>query len=88
MSENFEELFLKANDCLATGEYIKSIELYKKCLELSPSDKIVYNNIGNAYSAAGRHKDAIKAFDEALEIDNKDASIWANLGITYSSNGD
>ncbi|GAG57438.1 unnamed protein product [marine sediment metagenome] len=52
-------------------EYEKSIELYKKALELNPDYAAAYSNLGLAYKRIKRINEAVKHFKRAAEIDRK-----------------
>ena len=54
------------------GHYDKCIELYKKVLLISPSDRDSYFQLGKAYSYKNSHLEAILAFHSGIQIAPQD----------------
>jgi tetratricopeptide (TPR) repeat protein len=57
----------KAMEHLRKKEYEKSIEAYRKYLELEPDDEIALYNLACAYSLAGRKAEAVECLRKAVE---------------------
>ena len=49
-------------------EYDKSIDKWKKALELNPKYFFAYNNLGNAFLNLKKYNEAITHFNKAIEI--------------------
>ena len=69
------------NKYFDTDQYEKSIQAYKKALELSPNNANVWTDMGVMYRRTGRSKEAIKAFDKAIEVDPRHETSRYNKGI-------
>lgn len=68
--------FLEAYDLLGNiyfkkGEFEKSVQSFKKVLELDPSDAIGYYNLGCAYFAMKDYEKAEKSWNEAIKNDRR-----------------
>jgi len=96
--------FVKGNIYRLFLDYDKSIECYKKTLEIEeskldkdhPKISTVLNNLGLIYNSKGEYNKAIKYYERALNIresklgkDHPDvAATLNNLGLAYNSKGE
>ncbi len=62
-----ETLQRRAIEHLHKKEYDKSIEAYRKYLELEPGDEIALYNLACAYSLAGKKAEAVECLRKAIE---------------------
>ena len=62
-----EALQRKAMQHLRNKEYDKSIETYRKYLELKPNDEIALYNLACAYSLAGKKAEAVEYLRKSVE---------------------
>ena len=69
------------NNYFDTQQYEKSIQAYKKSLELKPDNADVWTDMGIMYRRSGRPEEAVKAFDKAIEVDPKHQMSRYNKGI-------
>lgn len=69
------------NSYFDTNQYKKSIEAYRKSLELEPNDANVLTDMGVMYRRSGQPQEAIKAFDQAAKVDPKHEVSRLNKGI-------
>ena len=69
------------NNYFDTQQHEKSIQAYKKSLELKPDNANVWTDMGIMYRRSGRPKEAVKAFDKAIEVDPKHQMSRYNKGI-------
>ena len=69
------------NNYFDTQQYEKSIQAYKKSLELKPDNANVWTDMGIMYRRSGRPEEAVKAFDKAIEVDPKHQMSRYNKGI-------
>ena len=69
------------NNYFDTDQYEKSIQAYKKALELVPDNANVWTDMGVMYRRSDRPQEAIKAFDKAIEVDPKHETSRFNKGI-------
>jgi cytochrome c-type biogenesis protein CcmH/NrfG len=64
-----------------TEQYKKSIQAYRKALELKPDNADVWTDMGVMYRKDGRPQEAIKAFDQAVAVNPKHEVSRLNKGI-------
>ena len=69
------------------NQFDKSIQLYKKSLEVVPDDPFVLVNLGNAYGSSGLLDRAITCFKMAIEIKPDYEIALINLGTAYQRKG-
>ena len=60
-------------------EYEKSIDYFKKAIDLEPKDSENYNNLALNYQKTGNFQDAIQNFNTAIKI-NPSSYFHNNLG--------
>ena len=65
------------------GNYLLSIELIGKAIEINPKESIFYNNIGNAFKACGSLEQALTSYQKALEIKPDFAAALVSMGSIY-----
>ena len=68
---------------LNLGDFLESVENFKKVKNLDPKFISSYCNLGLAYSKIGKEKLAIKNYLEAIDIDPKNYVANYNLGSLY-----
>lgn len=79
---------------LGENEYLKSIEKYKKALEIynittgikTRAAAAIYNNLGLSFSKAGKNIEAIDCFNRGLDINKKVLGIRSHEVATLNSN--
>jgi cytochrome c-type biogenesis protein CcmH/NrfG len=64
-----------------TDQFEKSIQAYRKALELKPDNADVWTDMGVMYRKTGRPDEAIKSFDQAIAVDPKHEVSRLNKGI-------
>ena len=67
--------------------YDKSIEYYKKALNIQPENEIIYINIGIVYDDKGDYSKAIEYYQKAIEINPDYAAAYYNMGLAYFAKG-
>ena len=80
-SSNVAAWISLGNNYFDTDQYEKSIQAYKKALELAPDNANVWTDMGVMYRRSGRPQEAVKAFDKAIEVDSKHETSRFNKGI-------
>jgi arylsulfatase A-like enzyme/Flp pilus assembly protein TadD len=70
------------------GAYQRSLECYKKAIELNPKDPSSRNGLGFTYLQGGRPKEAIPHLQKALELFPDYGTAVYNLGLAYFNTGD
>ena len=66
--------------------YLESIKIFNKAININPNNTDAYINLGNAYSYIEDYQNATKSFNKALTINPKNHKIYYNLGIIYDKN--
>lgn len=64
-----------------TDQYEKSIQAYRRALDLKPDNADVWTDMGVMQRKAGRSQDAVKAFDQAIAVNPKHEVSRLNKGI-------
>jgi cytochrome c-type biogenesis protein CcmH/NrfG len=64
-----------------TDQYEKSIQAYRKAIELKPDNADIWTDMGVMYRKAGRSDEAVKAFDHAISVNPKHEVSRLNKGI-------
>ena len=76
-------LYLKALVLRIKGNIHESLELFKKCHLLNPSNVDYLKQFGRSLYLLGRHKAAVEVFDECLNMDKTDWEIYYYKGLSY-----
>lgn len=61
------------------GDYQKSIDVFRKCIEKDPGSSLAYNNLGTSYMFLKNYPEAIKAFEKAIELEPQEGLYKNNL---------
>ena len=69
------------NSYFDTDQYQKSIDAYRKALEIAPDNANVWTDMGVMYRRNGNPQEAINAFNKAIEADPKHEVSRMNKGI-------
>ena len=64
-----------------SDQYEKSIQAYRKALDLKPDNADVWTDMGVMQRKAGRPQEAVKAFDQAIAVNPKHEVSRLNKGI-------
>ena len=72
----------------ALGMRPKSIDAYKKAVELNPKYGLAYNNLGSALENSGNMDSAKAAYAKAVEINENHAEAQNNLAAILLAEGD
>jgi tetratricopeptide (TPR) repeat protein len=70
-----------------TGRNADAEAMYKKSIELDPSDLTGYERLARFYSATGKLDETVKTYEKALEVRPDDANIHHLLGVLYELAG-
>jgi Bardet-Biedl syndrome 4 protein len=65
------------------GSIHESLEMFKKCHQLNPTNIDYLKQFGRSLYLLGRHKPAIEIFDECLTIDANDWEVHLFKGLSY-----
>jgi len=69
------------NSFFDAGQNEKSIQAYRKALELDPNNANVWTDMGVMYRRSGNSQEAINSFDKAIAADPKHEVSRMNKGI-------
>ncbi|MEI8103715.1 MAG: tetratricopeptide repeat protein [Candidatus Moraniibacteriota bacterium] len=69
-------------------EYDKSIEYYKKVLELDSSNSLAYNGLANVYRDQNNKDKAVENYKKSIEINPTFALAYSNLAIMLMDLGE
>jgi len=72
---------------LQTGYWNNTMSLFEHALRVTNGNYMAYNQLGNAYFAAGEIDLAISAYNKAIEINPGDPWSYYNRGNIYISKG-
>lgn len=78
--EDPNEIFKRAYQANAKGEYLKAVKEYSRYLELVPGDASGYYNRGLAQYTLKQYDKALKDFSKAVEIDPNKTSAFLYKG--------
>ena len=76
-------LYSKALILRIKGNIHDSLELFKKCHLLNPTNIDYLKQFGRSLYLLGRHKAAIEVFEECLGIDEREWEVWMYKGLSY-----
>ncbi|MFC1849435.1 tetratricopeptide repeat protein [candidate division CSSED10-310 bacterium] len=82
-SDELTRLKQQALEKVAQRDIAGAIEIYKQAIEKAPKDSILFNNLGELYSAITATDQAEASFLHALDLDDKNPIIYNNLGALY-----
>ena len=86
--DNMKKLRRRADELRARGQSDHAIRLYKKVLELYPSDIHIHNVLGNLYSARGDWDEATRYYQNAVEMRPEKPELRYNLGLILQRQGE
>ena len=69
------------NSYFDAGQNEKSIQAYRRVLEIDPNNANVWTDMGVMYRRSGNPQEALKSFDKAIEADPKHEVSRMNKGI-------
>ncbi len=78
---NLQAWIQLGNSYFDTDQYQKSIDAYRKALEIAPDNANVWTDMGVMYRRNGNPQEAINAFNKAIEADPKHEVSRMNKGI-------
>ncbi|MHA1265404.1 MAG: tetratricopeptide repeat protein [Candidatus Helarchaeota archaeon] len=64
-------------------EYDKSIDFFKKAIELEPESAYGYYYLGKAYALINEYQAAIDNFETAISYKPDYAAAWIEMGLAY-----
>ncbi len=63
----------------------KTIENFKKQIEINPNDYEAYKNMGNVYLNLKEYDKALTAYQKSIEINPNYANAYSNMGFAYGN---
>lgn len=70
------------------GELLRSIEYFRRGIELAPNSPALHNNLGLSLQKCGQMTEAVQCFRNALEMDAAFPAAWHNLGNALNELGE
>ena len=61
----------------------KGVTLYKKLLEIRPTDWLLNMNLGIGYALLKNYPEAFNSFRKAISLNSREPDVWNNLGYAY-----
>lgn len=74
-------------ECQQAGHYLQAEACFQEIIPLSPSDAMLYYNLGNAQRELGKSQQALISYQQAAQLMPNDADIHNNLGNVYRELG-
>ncbi|HEY3300351.1 MAG TPA: tetratricopeptide repeat protein [Methylophilaceae bacterium] len=74
-------------ECQQAGHYVQAEACFQEIIPLSPSDAMLYYNLGNAQRELGKSQQALISYQQAARLMPNDADIHNNLGNVYRELG-
>lgn len=81
------EIYRRAEEYFASGQYAQAAQLYEQLLAYAPDDAEIYNNLGLTLFYLGRSDDALRWLNEGVAVDPSHQRIWLTLGYVNSQLG-
>ncbi len=69
------------------GNFVESIKIFQRIIEIQPGYKYAWNNLGNIYARMGDYEKAMNCYRKALEIDPKYGDALLNIGYVMIRRG-
>lgn len=70
-----------------TGQYEKSIPLFKRAIEADPKNTAAYVNLAFAYRQTGRIKEALETYNQVIALDPKKLKAYFKIAEIYEQAG-
>ena len=84
---DYRIFFLKAQACLAMGDYEAALDANQRCLMYHPNSMSAFQNIGKLSAKLGDLETAEEAFRNALSLDPDNGGLYHDLGLTLGRRG-
>jgi tetratricopeptide (TPR) repeat protein len=82
-----QSLALAGDRYFENRQYEQAIVIYRKVLELNPSDVDTHNDLGLALFYTGKAQEAIEILKKGTGVDPNYQRIWLSLGFVMISTG-
>ena len=80
---NVKELYNSGSDAIDSLHYAQAITLLKRAVELEPTHRAAWTNLGRAYMGLHQTDAAIDAFRTQIDVNPYDLYAYNNLGVAY-----
>jgi len=81
--QDLRAAFERAQQALATKDYLAAERGFKDFLKLDPNSAAAYTNLGVIYMRTGKPEEAMRALETARKLDPNMVGIDLNLGLLY-----
>ncbi len=85
IAQTSDQLFQQGNAAQAAGNFAAAESIWRRVLELNPSNATAYNNLGVTLADQGKFEEAIAAYRQAIELDPDSTIAYNNLVIAYNN---
>jgi pentatricopeptide repeat protein len=75
---------LRADSHFELRQFDQAVDLYTQCLERTPGDIDVMNNLANCYFRLGNYTEAEKLYQRIIDAGHASVHVYRNLGLTQS----
>jgi Flp pilus assembly protein TadD len=82
---NVKELYKNGTEAVDHHRYEQAVPLLKRAVELEPTHRAAWTNLGRAYMGLHRTDEAISAFQKQIDLNAYDQYAYNNLGYAYKS---
>jgi len=66
-----------------TQEYDKALLDFNRCIEINPTEPLIFSNRGNLHGLMGNFELALKDYSKSAELDSTKVETYVNKGVTY-----
>ena len=80
-----KELYKSGTDAVERHRYAQAVPLLKRAVELEPTHRGAWTNLGRAYMGLHQTDEAIGAFRKQIDLNAYDQYAYNNLGFAYRS---
>src|SRR6476619_5023312 len=87
-AESPQELFKKANDAYAAGQFTQAVTSYEAARNQGLNNWILDYNLGNAYYKTGAMGKAVASYTRAFRKNSPQPDVVYNLNLALTKSGD
>ena len=71
----------EGNRLYMAGSYEQAAAMYKKAVNLDPSQRVAWLNLGNAFYFLGRYQESLNSYETVLNMEPQNAGAWQGKGL-------
>jgi tetratricopeptide (TPR) repeat protein len=81
-------VYLLGQTYFLDGRYEEALGLFRRSIELDPTNYRILYYIGNSLLHVGNYDEAVGALEKSMELNPRDGEVWGSLGRAYERSGD